>query len=116
MCKAQYPYISSLIAVLDKLSSGTSKMRKDKNKIIKFHGTEVKNVIIHYTISKGKPENVVKKEFDASKIKLQFETVNVQIVADYITITFYKDEHSNLILQREMIPAHRVEYIWVKDS
>ena len=111
MCKAQYPYISRLIAVLDKLSSGTSKMRKDKNKIIKFHGTEVNNVIIHYTISKGS-----KKEFDASKIKLQFETVNVQIVADYITITFYKDEHSNLILQREMIPAHRVEYIWVKDS
>jgi hypothetical protein len=74
--------------VLDKLSSGTSKMRaSEKNKIIKFHGKEVKNVIIHYTISKGKPKNVVKKEFDASKIKLQFETVNVQVVADYITIT-----------------------------
>jgi len=54
-------------------------------------------------------------EFDASKIKGKFETINIQAVADYIAITFYKEEHSNLILQREMIPAHRVEHIWVKD-
>ena len=100
--------------ISNKLSSGIPKTsrRSGKNRIIKFHGTEVSNVIIHYTKrSKVNPENVVIKEFDSSKLKGQFETVNIQVIADYITITFYKQEHSNLTLQREMIPANRVEHI-----
>ena len=86
--------------ISNKLSSGTSKTsrRLGKHKIIKFHGTEVNNVIIQYTKrSKGNPENIAIKEFDSSKLKGQFETVNIQVIADYITITFYKQEYSNLI-------------------
>ena len=54
---------------------------------VEGYGTKVNNVIIHYT--------------KRSKVN--------------ITITFYKQEYSNLILQREMIPAHRMEHMRVKD-
>jgi hypothetical protein len=46
------------------------------------------------------PENVAIKEFDSSKIRVQCETIDIQAEVDYITITFYKQEHSNLILER----------------
>jgi hypothetical protein len=87
-----------------------------KSKIIKFHGTRVNNVIIHY--SKGsynKPRAVPIEEFDALKTRGQFETINIQVIADYIAITFYKEEASNTISQRELIPAHKVEHIWIKE-
>jgi hypothetical protein len=43
------------------------------------------------------------------------ETLNVQIVSDYVTITFYKKESSNSIIRRELIPTHTVQRIWVED-
>ena len=113
---------SSLTDKSDWLSSNltdtTSKMdHKGTNKIIKFHGTRVENVIIHYTSrSWDNPEMTAVSEFDTSKITGKFETINIQAVADYITVTFYKQEHSNLILRREMIPAYKVEHIWIKDT
>src|SRR6266566_7922020 len=78
--------------ISNKLASGTSKTsrRAGKDKIIKFHGTEVDNVIIEYARrSKVNPENMAIIEFDSSKLKGKFETVNIQVIADYITITFY---------------------------
>lgn len=87
------------------------------NRIIKFHGTRVDNVIIRYTSkSWDNPEMTVVTEFDTSKITGEFETINIQAVADYITITFYKQEHSSLILRREMIPAYKVEQVWINDT
>ena len=87
-----------------------------KNKIVKFHGTKVYNVVIHYTKeSYNKPRAVPIEKFDALKTRVQFETINIQVIADYIAITFYKEEASNTILQRELIPAHKVEHIWIKE-
>lgn len=113
---------SSLTDKSDWLSSNLTdttsrKDHKDTNKIIKFHGTRVDNVIIHYiSRSLDKPEMIVLSEFNTSKITGKFETINIQAIADYITITFYKQERSNLILRREMIPAYKVEHIWIKDT
>lgn len=113
---------SSLTDKSDWLSSNltytSSKMNhEDTNKIIKFHGTRVDNVIIHYMRrSWDNPEMIAVSEFNTSKITGKFETINIQAIADYITITFYKQERSNLILRREMIPAYKVEHIWIKDT
>ena len=86
-----------------------------KSKTVKFHGTKVYNVIIHYTKgSYNKPRAVPIEEFDALKTRGQFETINIQVIADYVAITFYKEEASNTISQRELIPAHKVEHIWIK--
>jgi hypothetical protein len=87
-----------------------------ERKIIKFHGAEVNNVIILYSIRPySKPVNVVIEEFDALKDAERCETINIQVVADFITITFYKQESSNSIIRRELIPTHTVEHIWVDD-
>jgi hypothetical protein len=43
------------------------------------------------------------------------ETINVQVVAEYVTITYYKDEASNVIINRELIPTHSIEHIMVSD-
>lgn len=113
---------SSLTDKSDWLSSNLTYARskmdnEDTNKIIKFHGTKVDNVIIHYTSrSRDNPEMIAISEFNTSKITGKFETINIQAIADYITITFYKQERSNLILRREMIPAYKVEHIWIKDT
>jgi hypothetical protein len=89
----------------------------DTNKIIKFHGTRVDNVIIHHTSTLWEnPEKIAVLQFDASKITGEFQTINIQAVADYITITYYKEENANVVLQREMIPSYKVEHIWIKDS
>jgi hypothetical protein len=88
----------------------------NERKIIKFHGAEVNNVIILYSIRPySKPVTVVIEEFDALKDVERCETINVQVVADFVTITFYKQESSNSILRRELIPTHNVEHIWVND-
>lgn len=85
-------------------------------KIIKFHGAEVNNVIILYVIRPyAKPVTEVIEEFDASKHPEDCETINVQVVADFVTITFYKEESSNSIIRRELIPTRAVEHIWIKD-
>jgi len=44
------------------------------------------------------------------------ETINIQIVAEYVTITYYKDEGTNLIINRELIPTHSIEHILVLDT
>jgi hypothetical protein len=88
----------------------------NEQKIIKFHGSEVNNVIILYSIRPGsKPVTVVIEEFDALKVSEPCETINIQVVADFVTITFYKQESSNSIIRRELIPTHVVEHIWVDD-
>jgi hypothetical protein len=87
-----------------------------EQKIIKFHGAEVNNVIILYSIRPySKPVTVVIEEFDALKDPERCETINIQVVADFVTITFYKQESSNSIIRRELIPTHTVEHIWVND-
>jgi hypothetical protein len=87
-----------------------------EQKIIKFHGAEVNNVIILYSIRPySKPVTVVIEEFDALKDPERCETINIQVVADFITITFYKQESSNSIIRRELIPTHTVEHVWITD-
>ena len=91
-------------------------MSNTQTKVIKFHGTRVKNVILHYSESKrADPDKRVIEEFDASLSEEQSETINVQVVADYVTITFYKRESSNSIIRRELIPTHIVQRIWIHD-
>lgn len=88
----------------------------NERKIIKFHGAEVNNVIILYSIRPySKPVTVVIEEFDALKDPERCETINIQVVADFVTITFYKQESSNSIIRRELIPTQSVEHIWVND-
>ena len=85
-------------------------------KVVKFHGTEVANVTILYAIrSRSKPNSATLEEFDAAKNPEICETINIQIVSDYITITFYKEESRNAMIRRELIPTHTVQHIWVKD-
>ena len=85
-------------------------------KIIKFHGIEVANVTILYSIrGHVKPITTRMEEFDASKDPTQCETINVQVVADFVTITFYRRESTNSIIGRELIPIHAIEHVWVKD-
>ena len=87
-----------------------------EQKIIKFHGAEVNNVIILYSIRPySKPVTVVIEEFDALKDPERCETINIQVVADFVTITFYKQDSSNSIIRRELIPTQAVEHIWVND-
>jgi hypothetical protein len=90
-------------------------LRKDK-RVIKFHGNEVENVTILYSIRPNmKPLTTRMDEFDALKDPRPYETINIQIVADFVTITFYKQESTNSIICRELIPLHRTEHLWVKD-
>ena len=85
-------------------------------KTIKFHGLEVANVIVRYSQREvNKPEAIKIQEFDAGKDPQICETVNIQVVSDFVTITFYKQEKENSILRRELIPSHAIEHIWVND-
>jgi hypothetical protein len=88
----------------------------NSKKIFKFHGSEVENIIIRYAIKQyDKPDTGVIEEFDALKDAEPCETINVQIVADFVTITFYRNENENSIIRRELIPSHAIQHIWVKD-
>lgn len=88
----------------------------NSEKVVKFHGTEVANVTILFAIkSRSKPNTEILEEFDAAKDPEICETINIQIVSDYITITFYKEESRNSMIRRELIPTHTVQHIWVKD-
>jgi hypothetical protein len=85
-------------------------------KVVKFHGTKVANVTILYAIkSRSKPDKEILGEFDAAKNPEICETLNIQIVSDYVTITFYEKESSNSIMRRELIPTHTIQRIWVED-
>jgi hypothetical protein len=88
----------------------------ETKKTIKFHGLEVDNVVVKY--SQREIDNTDKKkveEFDAKKDPESFETVNIQVVSDFVTITFYKKESDNIVIRRELIPTYSVEHIWVSD-
>ena len=88
----------------------------NNKKKIKFHASEVDNIVIRYaTRVHDTPNGFLIEEFDALKDAELCETVNVQVVADFVTITFYKQEKENSILRRELIPSHTIERIWVND-
>jgi hypothetical protein len=92
-------------------------MNSNKKPIVKFHGTQVGNVIILYAIRpNAKPVTEMIEEFDALKVRETCETINVQVVSDFVTITLYKQESTNSIIRRELIPSHTVEHIWVDDN
>lgn len=92
-------------------------MNYSKKTIVKFHGNEVANIIILYAIRpKANPITEIIEEFDALKVSETCEMINVQVVADFVTITLYKQETTNSILRRELIPLHAIEHIWVNDS
>ena len=61
------------------------------------------------------PNGFLIEEFDAFKDPQHGETLNVQVVADFATITYYRDEKENLVTRRELIPLHAIEHIWVND-
>ncbi len=91
-------------------------MNSTSKVIVKFHGTEVGNVIIQYNIRQyAKPITETTEEFDALKVHDVCETINVQIVADFVTITIYKQESTNSIIRRELVPTHAIQHIWVND-
>ena len=76
----------------------------------------MENIIIRYAIKQyDKPDIAVIDEFDALKDAEPCETINVQVVADFVTITFYRNENENSIIRRELIPSHAIQHIWVKD-
>lgn len=85
-------------------------------KTIKFHGLEVANVIVRYFQREiNKPDAIKIQEFDARKDPQICETINIQVVSDFVTITFYKNESDNIVIRRELIPTFIVEHIWVSD-
>ena len=86
-------------------------------KTIKFHGLAVANVIVRYSQREvSKPDTIRIEEFDAAKDPQICETVNIQVVSDFVTITFYKKEYDNIVIRRELVPTLVVEHIWVNDS
>lgn len=88
----------------------------ETKKTIKFHGLEVDNVIVRISQREiNNPDNVKIEDFDVRKTPQSFETVNIQVVSDFVTITFYKKESDNIVIRRELIPTHSVEHIWVSD-
>ncbi|HKQ22727.1 MAG TPA: hypothetical protein VJS91_11850 [Nitrososphaeraceae archaeon] len=88
----------------------------DTNKKIKFHGLDVENIIIRYaTRVHNMPNGFLIEEFDALKDPQDCETLNVQVIADFATFTYYRDEKENSVIRRELIPSHAIEHIWVND-
>ena len=88
----------------------------DIKKTIKFHGLEVANVIVRYSQKEvNKPDAIKLHEFDARKDPQICETVNIQVVSEFVTITFYENESDNKVIRRELIPTFIVEHIWVSD-
>jgi hypothetical protein len=91
-------------------------MSQSKKKTVKFHGLAVENVVIRYSQREShKPESIKIEEFDAEKDPQFCQTVNIQVVSDYVTISFYSNESNNEIIRRELIPTHAIEHIWVND-
>jgi hypothetical protein len=84
---------------------------------IKFHGVQVRNVIITHLRRTSTSSTVEKLDISTTKYERNqsIETINVQIVAEYVTITYYKSEAANMIINRELIPTHSIEHIMVSD-
>ncbi|HWS19228.1 MAG TPA: hypothetical protein VN239_00940 [Nitrososphaera sp.] len=88
----------------------------DIKKTIKFHGLEVANVVVRYSQREVNNPGAIKiLEFDAKKDPQICETINIQVVSDFVTITFYKNESDNIVIGRELIPTFVLEHIWVSD-
>ena len=91
-------------------------MKNNNKKTIKFHGTEVKNIVIKFLQSqKNNPNVKVLEEFNGLNSNENSETINIQIVADFITISYYQNEVENKLFKRELIPTHTVDFIQVFD-
>ena len=86
-----------------------------EKKTIKFHGLEVDNVIIQYSQKTRRKTEKTIEEFDAANDPQICETVNVQVISEFVTVTFYKDEKANSMIKRELIPTYNVQHILVKD-
>lgn len=88
-----------------------------KETSLKFHGIRVKNVII--TQMRRTSDSIMVEKLDISTTKYErnesIEMINVQVVAEYVTITYYRDEAANVIINRELIPTHSIEHIAVID-
>jgi hypothetical protein len=85
--------------------------------IIKFHGMQVKNVIITHLRRTSESSVIEKLDILAAQHEhdRNVETINIQVVADYVTVTYYRDEKANSTIERELIPTHSIEDILVKD-
>ena len=85
---------------------------------IKFHGVQVRNVIITHLKRTSNASTVERLDIaTANRERTQIiETINVQVVAEYVTVTYYKDEAANVIINRELIPTHSIEHIMVSDT
>jgi hypothetical protein len=88
-----------------------------KEPSIKFHGMQVKNVIITCLRRTSNVSTVEKLDILASMRERDqdIDAINIQVVAEYVTITYYKDESANVIINRELIPTHSIEQINVSD-
>ena len=83
---------------------------------IKFHGVEVKNIVICFIEKKSaNPITESHKVLDFSSFDETCETINIQVVSDFVTITLYRKESSNSIIRRELIPTHLIQRIWIDD-
>jgi hypothetical protein len=85
---------------------------------IKFHGVQVRNVVITHWRRTSNASTVERLDIaTANRERTQIiETINVQVVAEYVTVTYYKDEAANVIINRELIPTHSIEHIMVSDT
>ena len=85
---------------------------------IKFHGVQVRNVIITHLRRTSNASTIERLDIaTANRERTQIiETINVQVVAEYVTVTYYKDEAANVIVNRELIPTHSIEHIMVSDT
>ncbi|HVX02398.1 MAG TPA: hypothetical protein VHA09_04525 [Nitrososphaera sp.] len=96
-------------------------MPNENKKTVKFHGQEVEDVVVLYSSRSSHKAGddpgaaAAIEEFDAAKDPQLCETVNIQVVSEFVTITFYKDEKANSIIRRELIPTYKIEHIYVRD-
>ena len=88
-----------------------------KETSIKFHGVRVKNVVITRLRRTSNANTIEKLDILTANYERNqnIETINLQVVAEYLTITYYKDEATNVIINRELIPTHSIEHIMVND-
>jgi hypothetical protein len=77
----------------------------------------VKNVVITHLRRTSNTSTMEKLDILTAKYERNqtIETINIQVVAEYVTITYYKNEAANVIINRELIPTHSIEHIMVND-
>lgn len=91
--------------------------RENSKKAVKFHGQEVEDVVVRYSSHSvgDRPGEATIEEFDAAKDSQVCEAVNIQVVSEFVAITFYRDEKANSIIRRELIPTCKIEHVWIRD-